>query len=170
MKVSPGENTRKLLALPARLGGLGLINIAALAKEQRAASQQISAPLVGRIIDQNHQLDDYHLVQQNIKRRIQRTKHTKQKEETKIFQSNLPSPLQHSIELAQEKGASAWLTALPIEEHGHKAAFKDSLSLSLRYGWPFQNSPSHCSCGQPFTVEHALTCKTGGFSAVDTMK
>ena len=163
----PGENTRKLLALPARLGGLGLINPAASAKEERAASQQISAPLVDRIIDQNHQLDDCHLVQQNIKRRIQQTKHTKLKEETKNLQSNLPSPLQRSIELAQEKGASTWLTALPIEEHGfalHKAAFKDS--LSLRHGWPLQNSPSHCSCRQPFTVEHALTCKTGGFPAV----
>ena len=75
--------------------------------------------------------------------------------------------LQRSMELAQEKGASTWLTALPIEEHGfalHKAAFKDS--LSLRYGWPLQNSPSHCSCGQPFSVEHALNCKTGGFPTV----
>ena len=163
----PGESTRKLLALPARLGGLGLINPAASAKEQRATSQQISAPLVDRIIDQNHQLDDCHLVQQNIKRRIQQTKHTKQKEEAKNLQSNLPSPLQCSMELAQEKGASTWLTALPIVEHGfalHKAAFKDS--LSLRSSWPLQNSPSHCSCGQPFTVEHALTCKTGGFPAV----
>ena len=72
-----------------------------------------------------------------------------------------------SMELSQEKGASTWLTALPIDEHGfalHKAAFRDS--LSLRYGWPLQNSPSHCSCGQPFSVEHALTCKTGGFPAV----
>ena len=42
----------------------------------------------------------------------------------------------------------------------HKAAFKDS--LSLRYGWPLHN----CICGQPFSVEHALTCKTGGFPAV----
>ena len=71
------------------------------------------------------------------------------------------------MELSQEKGASTWLTTLPIDEHGfalHKTAFRDS--LSLRYGWPFQNSPSHCSCGQPFSVEHALTCKTGGFPAV----
>ena len=45
-----------------------------------------------------------------------------------------------------------------------KAAFRDS--LALRYGWPFYNSPSHCSCGQQFSVEHALTCKTGGFPAV----
>ena len=121
---------------------------------RRAASQQISAPLVERIINQDHHLDDCHLVQQSIKRRIQQTKHTKQKEAAKSLQSLLPAPLQRSMELAQEKGASTWLTALPIEEHGfalHKAAFKDS--LSLRYVWPLQNSPSHCSCGQPYSVE-----------------
>ena len=71
------------------------------------------------------------------------------------------------MELSQEKRASTWLTALPIDECGfalHKAAFRDG--LSLRYGWPLQNLPSHCSCGLPFSVEHALTCKTGGFPAV----
>ena len=65
------------------------------------------------------------------------------------------------------KGASTWLTTLPIDKHGfalHKAAFRDS--LSLRYGWPFQDSPSYCSCGQQFSVEHALSCKTGGFPVV----
>ena len=163
----PGEHTRELLALPARLGGLGLTNPAASVKDQRTASQQISAPLVDGIINQDHQLDDCHSVQQSIKRRIQHMKYMKQKEDAKNLQHNLPNPLQRSIELSQEKGASTRLTALPIDEHGfalHKAAFRDS--LSLRYGWPLQNSPSHCSCGQPFSVEHALTCKTGGFPAV----
>ena len=59
----PGGHTRELLALPARLGGLGLMNPAASVKDQRAASQQISAPLVDRIINQDHQLDDCHSVQ-----------------------------------------------------------------------------------------------------------
>ena len=37
-----------------------------------------------------------------------------------------------------------------------------------RYGWPLKNSPSHCSCGQPSwtSIEHTLTCKTGGFPVV----
>ena len=71
------------------------------------------------------------------------------------------------MELSQEKGASTWLTALPIEEHYFalsEAAFRDD--LSLRYGWPLNNLPSHCSCGQSFSVEYALTRKTGGFPAV----
>ena len=131
------------------------------------ASCLISAPLVDRVYNQNHHLDDCHSVQQILKRRLQHAKHMKQKEDAKNIQLNLPATLKHSMELSQEKGASIWLTMLPIDEHGfalHKAAFRDS--LSLRYGWPLHNSPSHSSCGQPFSVEHALTCKTGGFPAV----
>ena len=134
---------------------------------QQAASQQISAPLVDQIINQAHQFDDCHSAQQNIKRRIQRAKHTKQKEDAQNIQCNLPTTLQQSMELSQENGASTWLIALPIDEHRfalHEAAFRDS--LSLRYGWPLQNSPFHCTCGQPFSVEHALTCRAGGFLAV----
>lgn len=47
--------------------------------------------------------------------------------------------LQRSVRAASEKGASAWLTALPIEEHGfalHKGAFRDALALT--YGWPLK--------------------------------
>ena len=42
----PGKLVREMLALPARLGGLGLINPVAIAQEQHASSQLISAPLV----------------------------------------------------------------------------------------------------------------------------
>ena len=43
---SPGDQTREMLALPARLGGLGLLNPTTSAKEQWTASRLISAPLV----------------------------------------------------------------------------------------------------------------------------
>ena len=46
---------REMLALPARLGVLGLTNPVTSAKQQRAASQQISAPLVDRIVNRDHQ-------------------------------------------------------------------------------------------------------------------
>ena len=87
--------------------------------------------------------------------------------EARNLQTQLPSTLQHSMELSQEKGASSWLSLLPIDNHGfalHKSAFRDA--LSLRYGWSLQNPPSHCTCGYPFSIDHALTCKTGGFPAI----
>ena len=90
--------------------------------------------------------------------------------EAKNLTNQLPSTLRRSMELSQEKGACTWLTALPIDdsdEHGfalHKSAFRDA--LSLRYGWSLQSPPFHCTCSHPFSVEHALNCKTGGFPAI----
>ena len=55
----PNELVRDMLALPARLGGLGLTNPVATAEEQQAASQLISAPLIERIVCQDHCLADY---------------------------------------------------------------------------------------------------------------
>ena len=40
----------------------------------------------------------------------------------------LANSTQHSMDLAQEKGACNWLTTLPIDENGftlHKGAFRD---------------------------------------------
>ena len=68
------------------------------------------------------------------------------------------------MDLAQEKGASSWLTALPLEEFGltlHKGAFRDA--IALRYGWQPLHTPSICPCGSNFTVEHSLSCPKGGF-------
>ena len=71
------------------------------------------------------------------------------------------------MDLAQEKGASNWLTTLPIDENGftlHKGAFRDA--IALRYGWLPSDIPSTCTCGKSFTVEHALSCPLGGFPSI----
>jgi hypothetical protein len=112
----PGKQVREILALPVRLGGLGLGNPISMAKKQHTASQQISAPLVDRIVHQQHHLGDCNAVQQSTKARFRSRKRTRQKEEAKNLQNQLPSTLQRSMELSQEKGASAWLTSLPIED------------------------------------------------------
>ena len=79
----------------------------------------------------------------------------------------LPSNLQLAMDLCQEKGASSWLTVLPIEEYGftlHKTAFRDA--LALRYGWLPANTPTICACGAAFSGEHALSCPKGGFPSI----
>ena len=79
----------------------------------------------------------------------------------------LPSNLQLAMDLCQEKGASSWLTGLPIEEYGftlHKTAFRDA--SALRYGWLPANAPTSCACGAAFSAEHALSCPKGGFPSI----
>ena len=75
--------------------------------------------------------------------------------------------MKYSVDLAQEKGASTWLTSLPLEEFGfslHKGAFRDA--LALRYGWMPLNTPTNCACGTHFSVEHSLSCPKGGFPSI----
>ena len=122
--------------LPVRLGSLGLQNPINMSREQHRASKLICAPLVDRIVNQDHHLGECSAVQQGTKARLRSRKRNQQKEEAKNLQNQLSSSLQRSMELSQEKGASAWLTSLPIDDHGfalHKSAFRDA--LSLRYGW-----------------------------------
>ena len=54
-----------------------------------------------------------------------------------VLKAKLPADLQRAMDLAQERGASSWLTSLPIEEFGftlHKSAFRDA--MALRYDGP----------------------------------
>ena len=81
----------------------------------------------------------------------------------KIRESLSPS-MQLAMDIAQEKGASSWLTALPPEESLYKSDFRDA--MALRYGWVPPTVPFHCVCGQSFTVQHALSCPRGGFPLI----
>ena len=83
----------------------------------------------------------------------------------RIDESLSPDLLQ-AVQQTRDKGASSWLNAIPIEEHGlalNKQEFRDS--LCLRYNLPLPNLPNYCACGEMFTANHALSCKKGGFVA-----
>ncbi len=83
------------------------------------------------------------------------------------LRATIPTSLQRAMDLAQEKGASTWLTSLPLEEFGltlHKGAFRDA--IALRYGWHPLHTPTSCACGTNFSVEHALSCPMGGFPTI----
>ena len=98
---------------------------------------------------------------------LRKTKWQVQADESSQVKSSISTSLQHSMSLAQEKGASSWLMALPLEEFGfalHKGGFRDA--LALRYGWTPRFVPSHCACGQPLSVSHALSCSMGGYPSI----
>ena len=76
----------------------------------------------------------------------------------RIDESLSPDLLQ-AVQQTRDKGASSWLNGLPL----NKQEFRDS--LCLRYNLPVPNLLSCCACGEVFTVNHALSCKKGGFIA-----
>ena len=68
------------------------------------------------------------------------------------------------LEASCERGASNWLTVLPLESDGfalNKQEFTDD--IRLRYGWSLDRVPMNCPCGATFTVQHAMECKKGDF-------
>ena len=160
------EDERKLIALPVRDGGLGIPIPTSNTTKEFEASSTITAPLVNLICNQQHD-DEVGMTQKQLRSEVSRKRRLEQQDEALRLKQSLPSNLQRAMELASEKGASAWLTSLPIKEHGftlHKQAFRDA--LCLRYGWKPLRLPAHCSCGAPFTTEHAFSCSKGAFPSI----
>ena len=166
----PNDSVRDLLGLPVRLGGLGLINPTKLSTLQYSASVRISTPLKKLILDRNHDYS-FDCIMSQVKAKSDTHKANYNYYTSEVSASALrgtvSTSLQRAMDLAQEKGASSWLTSLPLEEFGfslHKGAFRDA--IALRYGWQPSNLPSTCACGSCFSVEHALSCPKGGFPTI----
>ena len=59
----PNDHIRKLLALPPRLGGLGITNIADTVSTQQEISKAISEPLVNLIVQETNRCEDVNTCQ-----------------------------------------------------------------------------------------------------------
>ena len=155
---------RNILALPPRLGGMGITNPVSNTQYEYESSRKVTSSLTQQIIQQDVNQSLSHDTSK-IKSLVRRTKQERQKEDFESIHSQLPPVKQRLLECASERGTSAWLTALPIEQHGfflHKAAFRDA--VHLRYGWDLPGIPNKCSCGATFTVDHAMICAKGGYT------
>lgn len=119
------------------LGWLSLIDRVDTSEEQHSMSKAISTPLVSCVISQEQSLENCHSAKQHLTSIAYSEKKLKQNEHAKLLQTQLLVDLQRCFELSQEKGASIWLTAVPIKNHGftlHKSAFRDAISLWCN--WP----------------------------------
>ena len=154
---------RNILALPVRLGGLGLGNPSLEARREYASSVKVTKPLVEQIVSQSHQLPEDSLTKlahQEV--RSERSKELEQR--TERIKEMAPRKTQRGLDLATEKGSSAWLTVLPLQDLGfnlNEREFRDA--VKLRYDWPVEDIPFTCACGEAFTVDHSMICKLGGF-------
>ena len=150
---------RRLFSLPACLGGLGIGIPTEQAEVQYHNSIRIASSLVDIITGKENMENS-----SSVKAAVQRQRQWSENEKQNHLMEDLPSNTKKAVELVCEKGASTWLTAMPIEEQGfflYKGDFKDA--MALRYGWLPQRLPKSCVCGQTFSVDHSLTCPCGGF-------
>jgi hypothetical protein len=72
-----------------------------------------------------------------------------------------------NLDVLRLKGASSWLTVLPLQEFRYtlsKQEFVDA--ISLRYKFPIKGMPKTCACSKPNSIDHALSCAKGGYTAM----
>ncbi|PFX28681.1 hypothetical protein AWC38_SpisGene6628 [Stylophora pistillata] len=70
-----------------------------------------------------------------------------------------------AVEVAsREKGASSWLTVIPMKDLGYNLSKREfRVAIKIRYGWEIADLPKTCACGDFFDVDHAMICRRGGF-------
>ena len=161
----PGELKELVLFLPAQ-GGIGIPDLKHEAPEQFKASSKIKALHVDSIVAQRSTSPAREQLREERKREINTQRMATTKSRIDRIDESLSPDLLKAVQQTRNKGASSWLTAIPIEEYGlalNKQEFRDS--LCLRYNMALRNLPRHCACGETFTVNHALSCKKGGFVA-----
>ena len=134
----PNDTECTLFALPAREGGLGIRIPSKQATHEYNASLFVTSALCNHIIKQ-----DTHYGQEIIseslmaKSTVDQQNRERTKNDINTLTPLLSTNMQRSVNLSKEKGASSWLTTLPLKTHGftlHKQAFRDALSLRYMVG------------------------------------
>ncbi|PFX17909.1 hypothetical protein AWC38_SpisGene17749 [Stylophora pistillata] len=152
----------RLLALPVRMGGLGLAKPTQLSSIEYEASVTVTKALVTRIVTQDHlppDAADTRSAKLHEAKKIELLKETQE-----LVKNSLTSRSMRAVGLASEKGASSWLTVIPMKDLGYnlsKREFRDA--IKIRYGWEISDLPKTCVCGDFFDVDHAMICRRGGF-------
>ena len=109
---------RDIFALPARYGGLGITNPTVAADMEYENSLQATRELVNVILEQRtfHSIDTEATIE--AKKVITRNKNAYLKDKNEHIIQQLSPIKSKYMELACEKGASSWLTTMPLEEYG----------------------------------------------------
>ena len=154
---------RTLVSLPVRLGGLGIPICAETCQQEFENSQKITQTLIQNIVNQETIYIQDRRSEQAIELEIKNSRRLHQNRTLTNLRSRMTKEQLRGNDLAQMKGASAWLTSLPLIEEGYLSNKRESFdSIYLRYRWDLKRFPTNCVCSPKFTMDHALQCQTGG--------
>ena len=142
---------------------MGITNPVSTSHGNFEVSTRLTPPLAATQ-DQDRLVDLSEVLE--AKASIRRSNREYQVQQAESVHGHLSLQLKRHVDLAMEKGASSWLSVLPLDDHNslHKGAFKDA--ICLRYGWKLPNTPTKCSCGTAFSTDHAIICPKGGFPTI----
>ena len=162
----PDHYTR-LFSLPPREGGLGIPLLKEESQEQFRGSSIITESHVQSIVNQEMSLQQPSENHQEKFSDYRAMKRTAIEEKLLCLEKELPSDTLRAVNQARDKGASSWLNAIPLKQQDfdlNKEEYRDA--LRIRYNLPLEGLPRSCACGEQFNINHALTCKKGGFISI----
>ena len=158
------DELRETFTLPPKFGGLGIPDMTKNADSEYLYSQLATKKHTAALVEQQEIYKEDTTVSKATKSSITLHRRTRNEELKKKILSSMSETGKLTMELASEKGASSWLTALPVQQFGYllnKQQFTDA--LCLRYNLTLKDCPKVCACGQDNSVNHALICKLGGY-------
>ena len=126
-------------------------------------SKKVTRPLVTTMIAQSKTIPDKD-EQKTLINEVKLEEAQELQERSKQIEEALPISTTQLINQTKMLGASNWLSAIPLAEHGFnlsKGEFRDA--LALRFNHEIKGLPSICLCGQIFDITHAMNCKREGF-------
>ena len=168
MTFPTARGCHQLLALPTRHGGLGIPQPPRSAGRQFEVCSEVMAPLVNLVLSQIPTHPKHvQLEQRQVKAKLRSQQRSDIAKEADALKPTLPKAKQMAMEQASEKGASSWLTTIPLARYGfnvRKQAFRGA--MCLRFGATPAKPASHHPCGQPFSVSHVLSCPKAAMPSI----
>ena len=155
-----------LLCLPIRNGGIGLLKPTQIASRVYGAGQGAIRSIVTALAETECSHATLCTGIANYASAVRRFK----SEDLAINKTlsndlrGLPNAQRLLTQVAGEPGVSTWMSMPPTVDNDtilNKRDFRDA--MGIRYGLPLANIPSACVCGADMTIDHAMTCPTGGY-------
>ena len=129
------DKERSLLSLPARLGGLGLTDPRML-REEIKRSREATQSLIEHLIRKDPTYSSEMKANQLQARKELKVKKRKViEEEADLLAQALDEQQKRAMILSQEKGASHWLTILPMVEHEFSLHFGTDCASDTSGSW-----------------------------------
>ena len=112
------DELRLILNMPARMGGMGFLNPSEEADHEYQNSIAATAKLTDAIYNQHLQFTVNEEEQEKIVDDIRKRKDQRWKDLKEQVINATSDHMKHILQLASEKGASTWLTSIPMKMYG----------------------------------------------------
>ena len=163
---------RQIFGLPTRFGGLAIFDPTEVCQHEYDYSLEATRPLKSAILQQKLALAPEEKIEmankiKDAKGSISFRKTSYYAHKSEELKAVCTDDKARNLEVLCIKGASSWLTVLPLQEFRYtlsKQEFVDA--IHLRYKFPISGMPKICACSKSNSIDHALSCPKGGYTAM----